>query len=69
MEQDATPSAFVFSDMPGTNLRLHMREASYVVKTGLSLDATLQLTKCLVPAPDDPNNWLSRLHLAAVVRF
>jgi hypothetical protein len=70
VEQDATPSAFVFSDMPGTNLRLHMLETSYVVKTGLSLDATLHLTKQLIlEQPNDPNHWLSRLHLAAVVRF
>ena len=55
--------------MLGTNLRLHMLEASYVVKTGLSLDATLHPAKRLLPAPDDPNNLLSRLHLAAVVRF
>ena len=70
VEQDATPSAFVFSDMPGTNLRLHMIETSYVLKTGLSLDTTLHLTKrLLLERPDDPNPWLSRLHLAAVVRF
>jgi len=69
-EQDVTPSSFVFSDMPGTNVRLHMLEASYVVKTGLSLDATLHLTKRLLLAqPNDPNNWLSRLHLAAIVGF
>ncbi len=70
VEQDATPSAFVFSDMPGTNLRLHIFEASYVPKTGLSLDATLHLTKRLIlERSQDPNHWLSRLHLAAVVRF
>ena len=70
VEQDATPSAFVFSDMPGTNLRLHMLETSYVLKTGLSLDATLHLTKRLIlERSTDPNHWLSRLHLAAVVRF
>lgn len=70
LEQDVSPSAFVFSDMPGTNLRLHMFETSYVLKTGLSLDATLHLTKRLFLEPvTDPNHWLSRLHLAAVVRF
>lgn len=70
VEQDATPSVFVFSDMPGTNLRLHMFETSYVLKTGLSFDATLHLTKRLILERSiDPNNWLSRLHLAAVVRF
>ena len=70
VEQDVTPSAYVFSDMPGTNVRLHMLESSYVLKSGLSLDATLHLTKRLVlPSPTQPNAWLSRLHLAAVVRF
>ena len=70
VEQDATPSAFVFSDMPGTNTRLHMIETSYVLKTGMSLDATLHLTKRLaVERASDPNNWLLRLHLAAVARF
>jgi len=69
VEQDVTPSSFVFSDMPGTNLRLHMLEASYVVKTGLSLDLTLHLSKRLAAPPIDTNDLLSRLHLAAVVRF
>jgi hypothetical protein len=70
LEQDVTPSAFVFSDMPGTNQRLHMLEASYVPKAGLSLDVTWHLTQRLFPSPADvPAPWLSRLHLAAVVRF
>lgn len=70
IEQDVTPSAFVFSDMPGTNLRLHMIETSYVPLPGLSLDVTLHLTKRLfLERVTGPNRWLSRLHLAAVVRF
>ena len=70
VEQDVSPSAFVFSDMPGTNVRLHMIEASYILKTGFSLDATLHVTKRLfLEAPTQPNPWRSRLHLAAVVRF
>jgi hypothetical protein len=70
VEQDLTPSAFVFSDMPGTNLRLHLLEASYILKTGLSLDATLHLTRRLfLEDASEPDAWLSRLHLAAVVRF
>ena len=70
VEQDVTPSAFVMSDMPGTNLRLHSFETSYVLKTGLSLDAKLHLTRRLIlEGSDEPNHWLSRLHLAAVVRF
>jgi hypothetical protein len=70
IEQDVTPSAFVFSDMPGTNLRLHMIEASYIPLPGLSLDLTLHLTKRLFfERPSDSRAWLSRLHAAAVVRF
>jgi hypothetical protein len=70
IEQDVAPSAFVFSDMPGTNLRVHILETSYVLKAGMSLDATLHLTKRLfLERAGDPNPWLSRLHLAAVVRF
>ena len=70
IEQDVTPSAFVFSDMPGTNIRLNMIETSYVVKTGVSLDVTLHLTKRLVVAQNNTSNQLlARLHVATVVRF
>lgn len=69
VQQDVTPSGFVFSDMPGTNLRLSMIEASYVPLAGVSLDVTLHLTKRLLVTADDSNNLLSRLHVAAVVRF
>jgi hypothetical protein len=70
VEQDLTPSAFVFSDMPGTNVRLHMLESSYVLKEGLSLDTTLHLTRRLfLSSPTELNTLLSRLHLAAVIRF
>ena len=69
LEQDLTPSAFVFSDIPGTNLRLHMIETSYVPKAGLSFDVTLHLTRRLFLPQDDPNNLLARLHVAIVARF
>ena len=69
IEQDVTLSAFVFSDMPGTNVRLHMIETSYVPKAGLSLDVTLHLSRRLFLPEDVPNTLLTRLHLAAVVRF
>jgi hypothetical protein len=69
-EQDVTPSAFVHSDLPGTNLRSHILETSYVLKTGFSIDTTLHFTKRLfLESPTDPNGWLTRLHLGAVVRF
>ena len=70
IEQDVTPSAFVVSDMPGTNIRLNMIETSYVVKAGVSLDVTLHLTKKLVVAQNDTSNHLlARLHVATVIRF
>jgi hypothetical protein len=70
LEQDVTPSAFMFSDIPGTNLRLHMVETSYVPLPGLSLDVTLHLTRRLVPvAGSTLSPWLSRLHTAAVISF
>ena len=69
IQQDVSLSAFVFSDMPGTNLRLHMVKASFVPKAGLSLDLTLHISKQLVPLTNVPEGWLSRLHLATVVRF
>jgi hypothetical protein len=69
-EQDVTPSAFVHSDLPGTNVRSHILETSYVLKTGFSIDTTLHFTKRLfLERPTDPNAWLTRLHLGAVVRF
>lgn len=69
IQQDVSLSAFVFSDMPGTNLRLHMIETSFVPKENLSLDMTLHISKRLRPVANEPLTWLSRLHLAAVVRF
>ena len=69
VEQDVTLSAFVFSDMPGTNLRLNMIETSYVPTSGLSLDVTLHLTKRLFVPDDVSNALLSRLHVGAVIRF
>ena len=70
IEQDVTPSAFVFSDMPGTNIRLDMIETSYVVRPGVSLDVTLHLTKRLFVAQNDTSNHLlARLHVATVIRF
>ena len=69
IEQDVSPSAFVFSDIPGTNIRLHMIETSYVPKSDLSFDVTLYLTKRLVVPDDAPNNLLARLHVAIVARF
>ena len=69
IEQDLTLSAFVFSDMPGTNLRLHMLNTSWVLLPNLSWDATVHISKRLLPESSQNPNWLVRLHIAAVVRF
>ncbi len=69
IQQDLTPSTYVFSDMPGTNLRLNMIETSYVPKEGLSFDVTLHLTRGLDSSLSDSNNLLARLHVAMVARF
>ena len=69
LQQDLTPSTYVFSDMPGTNVRLHMIETSYVPKAGLSFDVTLHLTRRLDSPLSDSNNLLARLHVAMVARF
>jgi hypothetical protein len=70
VEEDVTPSAFVFSDMPGTNTRLHMLDYSYLPLSGVSVDVTLHVTKRLfLDRPADPNTWLYRVHAGATVRF
>ena len=78
VEQEAVLSPFIFSDMPGSNLWLHMLEASYMPLPRLSLDLTLHFTKQLVapdPAGADPrppevlNAWLLRPHVAVRVSF
>ena len=68
--QDVTPSAFVFSDMPGTNLTLHVLEGSVMVLPRVSLDVTLHVSRRLDGAPGaPPDAWLSRLHAGVVARF
>lgn len=69
LEQDVTPSAFMFSDVPGTNLRMHVVEASVVPLSGVNLDAVVHFTNRLVPVQPAVNPWLTRIHLVARVRF
>ena len=64
-----TLSAFVFSDMPGTNLRLHMINTSWMLLPNLSWDVTIHISKRLRPETGQNPNWLVRPHIAAVVRF
>jgi hypothetical protein len=69
IEQDAVLSPFMFSDIPGTNLQLHMPNFTYVVAPNLTFDLTLHITKRLDADPSANRNWLSRPHVAAIVRF
>ena len=69
IQQDVTLSAFVFSDMPGTNLRLHMINTSWIVLPNLSWDVTVHISKRLFVEEGQNHNWLVRPHIAAVVRF
>ena len=69
IEQDAALSAFVFSDMPGTNLQLHMITIAWVPLSSLTLDLTMHISKRLEVGPGDLGTWLTRPHVAAIVRF
>ncbi|HJN44328.1 MAG: hypothetical protein CL477_08040 [Acidobacteria bacterium] len=69
VEQDAVLSPFMFSDMPGTNLQLHMVNVAYVPAPNLTLDLMLHFTKRLDIDAGTSNAWLTRPHVAAIVRF
>ena len=69
IEQDAALSTFVFSDMPGTNVQLHMINIAWVPLSALTLDLTIHVSKRLEVGPGDLGTWLTRLHVAAIVRF
>ena len=69
IEQDAALSPFVFSDIRGTNVRLHMITLAYVPLPNLTLDLTLHMSKRLEVDPGTNNAWLTRPHAAVIVRF
>ncbi len=69
IEQDAVLSPFMFSDIPGSNLQLHLLNVAYVPLPNLTLDLTLHITKSLDVDPGTNRAWLTRPHLAAIVRF
>ena len=69
IEQDAVLSPFMFSDIPGTNLQLHMINAAYVPLKNLTLDLTMHFTKQLEVPAGTPNSYLTRPHVAVIVRF
>ena len=69
IQQEAALSPFVFSDMPGTNTELHMFTVAYVPLPNLSLDLTMHVTRRLDVDAGASNSWLTRPHIAAIVRF
>ena len=69
IEQDAVLSPFMFSDVPGTNLRLHMINVAYVPLNNLTLDLTVHVSKRLEVPAGTPNSYLTRPHVAVIVRF
>ena len=69
IEQDAALSPFVFSDMPGTNLQLHMINAAYVPLSALTLDLTVHISKRLDVPAGASTGYLTRPHVAVIVRF
>jgi hypothetical protein len=69
IEQDAVLSPFMFSDIPGTNLQLHMLNVAFVPLQDLTLDLTLHFTKRLDIDAGANDAWLTRPHVAAIVRF
>ena len=69
MQQEASLSSFVFSDMLGTNVQLHMVNLAYNPLPNFSLDLMLHFFKRLEVATGMSNNWLARPHVAAIIRF
>ena len=69
IEQDAVLSPFMFSDIPGTNLQMHMINVAYVPLPNLTLDLRVHITKQLEVPAGTPNSYLTRPHLAVIVRF
>lgn len=69
IEQDAVLSPFMFSDIPGTNVQLHMINLAYVPLSNLTLDLTLHISKRLAVPAGMPNSYLTRPHVAVIVRF
>ena len=69
IEQEAALSPFVFSDMPGTTLWLHMFPIAYVPVPNLTLALTMHISRRLVTGTGANDNWLTRPHVAAIVRF
>ena len=69
IEQDAVLSPFMFSDIRALTCRLHMITVAYVPLSNLTLDLTVHITKQLEVPAGTPNSYLTRPHVAVIVRF
>ena len=69
IEQDAVLSPFMFSDIPGTGLQLHMITVAYVPLPNLTLDLTVHITKQFEVLAGTSSSYLTRPHVAVIVRF
>ncbi len=69
IQQESVLSAFMFSDIPGSNTEMHMFNIAYIPLPNLSLDLTMHVTRGLDVDPGASNSWLTRPHIAAIVRF
>ena len=69
IEQDAVLSPFMFSDIPGTNLQMHMINLAYVPLPNLTVDLRVHITKQFEDPAGTPTSYLTRPHLAVIVRF
>ena len=61
VEQEAVLSPFMYSDIPGTNLTLHMLDASYMLIPNVNVDLTLFFSKPLVVPVGVSTPWLMRM--------
>ena len=69
IEQESVLSTFMFSDIPGSNTEMHMFTVAYVPLPNLTLDLTMHVTRRLDIDAGASNSWLTRPHVAAIVRF
>ena len=69
IEQESVLSTFMFSDIPGSNTEMHMFTVAYVALPNLTLDLTMHVTRRLDIDAGASNSWLTRPHVAAIVRF
>jgi len=69
IEQEAVVSNFAFSEMPGSNLRLHMPKFSLSIKKGLKFNLEGFISKSILSDTPDQERWLKRIHTALLLSF